>query len=385
MMNEIDERIIRYYDQEMSAAEVEQFMQEITTDAQLKQEFEFYGTVIEGIRDEGAIELKEYIKEHLQTDELSSQSNLWMYAAASVTLLLLSYFAIYSYLETGNIQEAAEIITLKDEKSDKFKFWKRNKNKTAIQNLDTTSIYKDSLLALEQKRNSDSSVLLAMEIVEEDDDKITENYSAEMAPAPENPLPRAILITQVSVIPIKLMSTEVVAESSLDMGTQTRQMNKVQGVQMGKERNKADELQVNGAERLKSKSTTAVTTKKTSDSYPATAEFEKKTDTAQLKKSIAMPKSKPTRFKLMHFEDEKGKPHAIVTKSGNEMIVSIYNIWGENPLVFEINQEFYLDLGTSENNTAKEPSRIWKLPISSGNYENIDWVTNKRIIEQIRN
>ena len=72
--------------------------------------------MIEGIRSEGAIELKDYIKAHIKTEEIEEQSNLWMYAAASITFLLFSYFAIYSYLETGNIKDAAEIITFKGQK-----------------------------------------------------------------------------------------------------------------------------------------------------------------------------------------------------------------------------------------------------------------------------
>ncbi len=383
MMNEIDERIIRYYDQEMSAAEVEQFMQEIAQNPALKEEFDFYGKLIEGIREEGAIELKEYIKEHLQSDSLSSQSNLWMYAAASVTFLLFSYFAIYSYLETGNIQEAAEIITLKDEKSDKFKFWKRNRNKTALQNIDSKSIYQDSLLALEEKRQSDSNVLMGMEIVEDDADVLTDIYSTEEQTAPPSPMSRAILITQVSVVPIKLGSVDVVTESTLD----TRRLSKAPTIESAKDRDlsAADHLHGSLVNRAKGKSAVTATTKKPSEAYPAAAETEKKLDTAQIKTNIVANKTKPSRFKLMHFEDDKGRSHAEIVKNGNEILISIYNIWGENPLVFEINHEFYLDLGVSENKSSKEPSRIWKLPLNTGTYDHIDWVQNKRIIEQIRN
>ena len=103
-----EERIWAYYDGMMSTEEKEDFLKEIESNEALKQEWELYGKVIEGIQSEGEKELRDYIKSRVQRDENISESNLWFYAAATVTVLVLGYFVVYSLVTTNSIQEASE-------------------------------------------------------------------------------------------------------------------------------------------------------------------------------------------------------------------------------------------------------------------------------------
>ena len=378
MMNEIDERIIRYYDHEMSETEVKDFLAVLEGNSELKSQWEFYGNIIEGIKSEGALELKEYIKEHVKTEEIEQQSNLWMYAAASVAFLLLSYFAIYSYLETGNIKEAAEIITLKDEKSDKFKFWKKNKAKYPLTVEDSALYYQDSILALEIARNeSDSFAFDEMASAEtsadlamyEDEDKLgpEEGNIPSESNASAARRDEFVVLTQVNVIPIKLSAPisanlKDVSESETVGGINTR---------LSKSRNSP--------------------TKKESGKAPAVSDAEMKiTESKPVLDSVTIKlKSKPniSRFKIQHYEDENGTAH-VELKNGSvptEVQLILFNIWGDNPLIFEIDGVYYLDLGQNGPWMSKGGSGIWKIPDNKGNYGKIEWVKNKAIIEQIRN
>lgn len=357
-MNDIDPRIIDYYDGNLSPEENAKFISELNENADLKRDWTFYGQVIEGIKSEGALELKEYIKEHVKHEALESQSNLWMYAAASVTFLLLSYFAIYSYLETGNIKEAAEIITLKDEKSDKFKFWKKNKSKYPLNTEDSARYYQDSLLALELGRSRDS--LLPAEVIADNDLELyEEDYSQkdlkEMSQSGSEPnlamgaeTNPAILITQVTLIPIKLKLDPLSSEGARDkrLTPAVQKNNQIQ-------------------ESLKLK-------KKEADNTAIVS----RVDSSIL---VAKPTGKTmavTKFKLIHFEDQRATMTATVNRVGTEMHISLYNIWGENPLVYDIEGAYYIDFGAD---------RIWKIPDKAGIYRPITWIKNTDIIERIRN
>jgi hypothetical protein len=360
-MNDIDPRIIEYYDGSLSPEETTAFLSELKENDVLKREWEFYGQVIEGIKSEGALELKEYIKEHIENDSLETQSNLWMYAAASVAFLLLSYFAIYSYLETGNIKDAAAIITLKDKKSDKFKFWQRSKQRQRKgAYLDSVAQYNDSALALETSRNRDS--LLPTDAFANADYELDESYSpndeseetqmgskpsAAMGSSPN----QAILLTQATVIPIKLNLEYT--EGDRDKETSTKKL-----------------------------TSSALKNKRVQESISSLKKKNDNTSKISETDSIA-PISKPvaktiiiSKFKLTHFEDQRGTISATLNRVGNELHLSLYNLWGENPLIYDIEGAYYIDFGAD---------RIWKIPEKPGTYTDIKWVKNATIIDRIRN
>lgn len=378
MMSDFDERIIRYYDQEMSDDESQRFLSDLELDAELKIQWEFYGKLIEGIRSEGALELKEYIKEHVKTEEIEQQSNIWMYAAASVTFLLLSYFAIYSYLETGNIKDAAEIITLKDEKSDKFKFWKKAKNKTVSSLKDSSGYYRDSLLALEQSRNQrdtimESGVAVVMDAdnnVETTDPALYTFGDATMPSPAEIQAESSVALTQVNLIPIKLAPIIPIENKDVANAYENRTTRLAPKISSSNKKVEYTSGRISNTEEISPSPTTATKTRDSALAKP-------KIDT---KRAI-------TRFKLQHFEDANGKTR-IEIKQGNlkgEQQILLYNLWGANPLVYEISGIYYLDMGENGPWQEKGGSGIWKIPNEMGKFEKIEWVKNKTLIEQIRN
>lgn len=378
MMSDFDERIIRYYDQEMSDDESQRFLSDLELDAELKIQWEFYGKLIEGIRSEGALELKEYIKEHVKTEEIEQQSNIWMYAAASVTFLLLSYFAIYSYLETGNIKDAAEIITLKDEKSDKFKFWKKAKNKTVSSLKDSSGYYRDSLLALEQSRNQrdtimESGVAVVMDAdnnVETTDPALYTFGDATMPSPAEIQAESSVALTQVNLIPIKLAPIIPIENKDVANAYENRATRLAPKISSSNKKVEYTSGRISNTEEISPSPTTATKTRDSALAKP-------KIDT---KRAI-------TRFKLQHFEDANGKTR-IEIKQGNlkgEQQILLYNLWGANPLVYEISGIYYLDMGENGPWQEKGGSGIWKIPNEMGKFEKIEWVKNKTLIEQIRN
>lgn len=378
MIEDFDERIVRYYDHEMSEEESQRFLSELETDAELKIQWEFYGRLIEGIRSEGALELKEYIKEHVKTEEIEEQSNIWMYAAASVTFLLLSYFAIYSYLETGNIKDAAEIITLKDEKSDKFKFWKKNKNNTVLSSQDSSRYYKDSLLALEQSRiERDTIMESGVAAVVDADDNFDKTELSSYAfgdatmPSPaEIQVESSVALTQVNLIPIKLAPIISIENKDVANSYENRTTRLTPKLSNSNKKIESTSGRVPSLEEINA---TPASAAKTRDSVFAKSKFD-------TKRTI-------TKIKLQHFEDADGKTR-IEIKPGNlkgEQLLLLYNLWGANPLVYEISGIYYLDMGENGPWQENGGSGIWKIPNEMGNFEKIEWVKNKALIDQIRN
>ena len=111
-MNSEDPRIDQFIDNEMSEKERLDFIQEMENDAELKSSVLFKQFVIEGIKSEGDEELKEYIRSRVQDESEENQTNLWLYAVATVTVVLISYFFIIQYIKTGSLKEATEILAL---------------------------------------------------------------------------------------------------------------------------------------------------------------------------------------------------------------------------------------------------------------------------------
>jgi hypothetical protein len=269
---------------------------------------------------------------------------------------------------------------LKDEKSDKFKFWKKNKSKYPVTTKDSAQIYQDSILALEMARiQSDSGAY---------DEMSTSEMSADVAMYNNNDALETkegkseseeigsmvrrdefVVLTQVNVIPIKLS----VSNSMKDMDL-------------------SESVQMSGKNARLSKSRNSPLQKDTKKA-PAVSEVESKVTATKpgIDSVVTKPKlkSKPniSRFKLQHCEDESGTAQ-IELKSGSvstEVQLILFNIWGDNPLIFEIEGIYYLDLGQNGPWVSKGGSGIWKIPEIKGNYEKIEWVKSKAIIEQIRN
>ena len=349
-----EERIWAYYDGLMSTEEKENFLKEMASNEALKQEWELYGKVIQGIQSEGEKELRDYIKSRVQRDENISESNLWFYAAATVAVLILGYFVVYSFVTTNSIQEASEVITLKDEKSKSLRFWEKSKKDFKPKpSSEPRSPYLDSIELLEQSiavedttntkiANLDSSELLV--------------YAQANDPSEGND---DILIPEDEKVleSVSVLSEKEVA-STRSKATLSPRPTTVNANRLGKDSNPdtLEEVLLVTLRilpiRLQLPQDSGVTTK------------------------IETAKSKVPTFKLYRYENNSGSANLSVTTKQNAIIIKLYNLWGENPLIYHIGQKYYLDLGNQ---------RIWEIPEMNTRKIEASWVTDKDILQVISN
>jgi len=349
-----EERIWAYYDGMMSIEEKEDFLKEIESNEALKQEWELYGKVIEGIQSEGEKELRDYIKSRVQRDENISESNLWFYAAATVTVLLLGYFVVYSFVTTNSIQEASEVITLKDEKSKSLRFWEKSKKDFKPKpSSEPRSPYLDSIELLEQSiasedttnakiANLDSSELLvyaqANDPIAEDNDILIPEYEK----------------TEESV---SILSEKEVASRTSKV-TLSPRPTAVNANHLGKDSDidTLEEVLLVTLRilpiRLQIPQDSGVTTK------------------------IETKKSNIPTFQLQRYENNLGRANISVTIKENATLINLYNLWGENPLIYHIREKYYLDLGNQ---------RIWEIPEKNTPKTEASWVIDKDILQVISN
>lgn len=149
-----EDQIIEYLEGNLSKEETIAFEAKIAADEELKNDVELFKKVIQGIESEGANELKEYLQQRLSEPEIRSNSRAWMYAAASVSILLLGYVAIFKYTQTGSIQKTKDYITLKDKSMNRLKFWKKSKSGDVSESSNsspTRSPYLDSIKMLDDQ------------------------------------------------------------------------------------------------------------------------------------------------------------------------------------------------------------------------------------------
>jgi hypothetical protein len=348
---EFDPRIERYFDFELSDNEREEFLRELELNSELKAQFDLYSLIIEGIRSEGREELKEYIKSRVDEQSTTTQTNLWFYAAASVTVLLLGYFAIYKYVETGSLKESAEYITLKDEKSDRVKFWKNKKLGKSIlpsilfgdksDSTDAEKHWTDSLLAV----YSEPTVESQKEVDADGTDIETVN--------PDN---------------------EIAAD---DQAQGSYEMNSRMSVSEGE--SAAPVMAKPGIARDKSKknlaSDTVELTRRTISTsrvvaihLPGLSE-----NLSSPEKSIPSSSQKynPAKFTIIQQEARNEKP-AIECQGNNIFLI---NMGSESPLMYEIDGKFYLELGTKN---------IISIKLNVTRVEKPKPITDKKIIDKIQ-
>lgn len=353
-MNDIDPRILKYFDQELSEQERELFLADMETDVNLKRDFQFYSLLIEGIKSEGAEELKEYIKSRVESENPERKTYTWLYAAASAAVLIVGYFAIFKYLETGSLKATKDYITLNDEKASKFKFWNKQKEPAKLERITKPySSYEDSLRML-----GEEDALYAIE--EQDDYGISdmdpssgfqESETKEEAVDNANPeieksaIPhKEILIAQQTVIPIQLYSLE---------------------------RNSVSPAPTAAGIENKTKAKSAA---------PVAKKMEIANDTV----SVAKPNEshgrlatiKNNRYLVSLFETYSREEAIVIRKDGNLMHVMVYNMAANNPLLYVINDELYLELGLD---------KIYKIPAGAQKINNPKPITDKKIIKLIKN
>ena len=97
-----DPRLEAYFNYELSAEEASAFLEEAKLHPEIWQEIQFKQWMIDGIQDEGRIELKEFIGNRLAEEREESTGKFW-YAAAAIAITLVVGFGIaWPYLNQTN-------------------------------------------------------------------------------------------------------------------------------------------------------------------------------------------------------------------------------------------------------------------------------------------
>lgn len=363
---EFDPRIERYFDFELSDSEREEFLRELELNSELKTQFDLYSLIIEGIRSEGREELKEYIKSRVDEQSTTTQTNLWFYAAASVTVLLLGYFAIYKYVETGSFKESAEYITLKDEKSDRVKFWKNKKIGKSIlpeilfgDNNDSTKTennWTDSLLAVyteptstDEAQVEDDVYATTTELPDKDVEILEEGAYEKNS--------RMSISEGESAAPV-MAKTSIVRDKSKKISTDT-----IEPLRRTISTSRVVAIHLPGLAETKARLDEGVAPPTPpSPSTPSTPSTSSKPNSA---------KSSPARFTIIQQEARNEKP-AIECQGNNIFLI---NMGSESPLMYEIDGNYYLELG---------PKNIISIKLNVARLEKPKPITDKKIIDKIQ-
>ncbi len=345
-----EDQIIEYLEGNLSIDDKIAFESELAHDKELKNEVELYKKVIAGIESEGAEELKEYLQQRLSEPELKKNSRAWMYAAATVSVLLLGYVAIFKYIQTGSIKETKDYITLKDESMNRLKFWKKSKTKEESKYTSQTqarSPYLDSIEMLDEAmaiyNNDDLKIAPEEEAAEENisDEALTltegvattnnidfinsNKRSDTIVSLQEN------LIASITVKPISLnLETPLKKREILDIESDAgRVVNTTQESSVVK----ANTNRLSAKEETTSKSTKDKENSETKNKLPKVATKISKTTN---RKIISLVK-----IDLVRTDENK---QIIIEQWENNLKLKLINISGENPLVYHIGEKYYLQI-----------------------------------------
>ncbi len=361
-MNSEDPRIDLFIDNEMSEDERMLFLQEMENDAELKSTVLFKQFIIEGIQSEGDEELKEYIRSRVQDESEENQTNLWLYAVATVTVVLVSYFFIIQYIKTGSIKEATEILALNKQSNSESKSkqkYSQEAYEAPIIVQDSTAIYADSSLAVLDENASQnidanldaSDVGAAPEMADsKGNSEVSTNNSA--AETTKNGTYQwsfgddSRYVKNVVLVPIKL--TESYAANEPMMEKQPMM------------------AKAKIATNYKSK-------KEASNNEPGNA--------VQLD-SVTVVENKPksviniSKFSVVFIDTKTPKQSIEISdKKGNYTLI-LSNFSSENPLIYHLNGKYYIELG---------PKMIYSIPLSSMKIDSPKPITDKAVIKAIQN
>lgn len=142
-----DPRIEAYFNYELSAEEAAAFLEEAKLYPKVWQEIQFKQWMIDGIQDEGRIELKEFIGNRLAEEREESTGKFW-YAAAAIAITLVVGFGIaWPYLNHTNRSSENSMVAMDT-------IYTNNENTTRLSKLNKAN----------PRSMSDSTGLLAHQI-----------------------------------------------------------------------------------------------------------------------------------------------------------------------------------------------------------------------------
>jgi hypothetical protein len=359
MSNEF-ERIIAYLDHEMSSVEREQFETELASNSALKEEVEFYRNLVAGIESEGQEELKEYIRSRVSEESTETETNLWVYAAATVTILMVGYVAIYQYTKTGSFQPAKDFISLSKKSGEKAKFWKKSTNKNT--NSDTTTSY------YSEADSSIPAVIAENQIFPADALEMKVNDNLEVGVEYDGVSTGSAITNEDNTREPASAAPEV---ASTQKSADVRMKKSSSDASFSKEKTKAElpsSTSLNSGEVHFVRKISLVSVQLNSGSNESSNTYNPNLN------------QQSQRFVLNFFEQDNGSKTRIsslkIFKSKSAIYLDLYNLSGENPLIYHVDADYYLEVG---------PNQIYKLPaVIPSDIANPSPIKNKQIIKLIQ-
>jgi hypothetical protein len=361
-MNSEDPRIDLFIDNEMSEDERMLFLQEMENDVELKNTVLFKQFIVEGIKSEGDEELKEYIKSRVQDESEENQTNLWLYAVATVTVVLVSYFLIIQYIKTGSIKEATEILALNKQSNSESKGKQKYNQEAYVSPVivdDSTSIYADSSLAvLDENSSQDIDVNIeesdkgAVPTMMDSKGNTAENEKSIAPDISNDPTYQwtfgddSRYVKNVVLVPIKLTESYVATESMMDKQPMTTRA-KIASNYKSKKEASSNEPTIN-------------------------AQYDSVTATESKLKSFA----NISKFSVVFIDTKTPKQSLEISDKKGSYTIILSNFSSENPLIYHLNGKYYIELG---------PKTIYSIPLNSIKIDSPKPITDKAIIKAIQN
>ncbi len=399
------DRILAYLDHEMTEEERLNFETEIETNPELKTEIEFYRTLVAGIESEGQEELKEYIRSRVNEESTETKTNLWVYAAATVTILMVGYVAIYQYTKTGSLQPAKDFISLSKESGEKVKFWKKNRtpnSSTETINSDTLYMYtldssgnpvdsenttNENAIADVGDEASGMTDISSVNIddrdrtdILEDDNKFSSGRksSADAGYRGLDKIENSGITGEEQIAPKPAVSVSSNIKKSNDLST-----NKYKTKE--KIASSSVKSKIATSDNLNEQATSDVATSKID---PNSIHFIRKVSlvpvqlgsNTNVSENTLYATDKKLKFTVSFFEWDNGSKlrssSLKIYKNKGSIYIDLYNLSGENPLIYHIENEYFLELG---------PNQIYKVPnVIPSDISNPTPIKNKQIIKLIQ-
>ena len=345
-MNLNDPRIESYLNQEMSEVDAQNFEREAKENPEVWDHIQFQQFMIQGIREEGAAELKDFIANRI-TEEVEddfTSRNIWWSVAATLIILAVGLGVTYKFQWLDG--DAKSVVAKNDVN--------QGSEKSALQKLEPQLSESD-----ESKSKSAADTFLMPEIIADN-----EESSDAMVEAPMN--------EDVYASPLK-------DDKRSDMGRQMDGLDKnkeIGDVNIAPFMVSAIELNSNPRSKV------AVAENKAENSKP---NAKRKMESSILSDTIAgyagksrvAQNAEGTKQFLITLSEQSGitKPQVFMGGQANGKInLTLWNVGTSDILIFHLGDEYYLQLGND----------FYYLPLIPGSTANLKPVADRAILEKLK-
>jgi len=333
-MNLNDPRIESYLNQEMSEVDAQNFEREAKENPEVWNHIQFQQFMIQGIREEGAAELKDFIANRI-TEEVEddfTSRNIWWSVAATLIILAVGLGVTYKFQWLDG--EAKSVVAKNDVN--------QGSEKSALQKLEPQLNESDE----SKSKSAGADTFLMPEIIADN-----EESSDAMVEAPMN--------EDVYASPLK-------DDKRSDMGRQMDGLDKnkeIRSVNVAPFIVSAIELNSNPRSKV------SVAEGKVEISKP---NAKRKTETSINSDSIV-----GTKQFLITLSEQSGitKPRVFMGGQANGKInLTLWNAGTSDILIFHLGDEYYLQLGND----------FYYLPLIPGSTTNLKPVADRAILEKLK-